>query len=136
MHWGISIDKNGNWLFIKDESLMEQKDNVAVKHDQGKPSISHIPPETLLGVMEVFGFGGKKYGKYNFRNPMDHTRALDALFRHGFSILKGEDIDPESGMPHIYHLICSAIIYDWQRLNHPDRDDRYKKPANDDRSAE
>jgi hypothetical protein len=97
------------------------------KFDQGKPAISLIPVETLLGVMDVFGMGIQKYGKHNFRAGLEHTRPLDASIRHTLSILNREDLDPESNKPHVYHAIASLVIYDWQRLHHPNLDDRYKK---------
>ena len=96
------------------------------KFDQGKPCLSLIPPETLIGVMDVFGAGVEKYGKHNFRDGLEHTRPLDASVRHTLAILARQDLDPESGRPHVYHAIASLIIYDWQRLHHPELDDRYE----------
>ena len=98
------------------------------KFDQGKPPVTLIPSETILGTAAVFGFGAGKYGRHNFRDGLQHSRCLDAAMRHLLAINAGEDIDPESGMPHIYHALCSLVMYDWQRLNHPELDDRYKKP--------
>lgn len=97
------------------------------KFDQGKPSLSLIPPETLLGVAQVFADGAVKYGKHNYKEGLEHTRPLDACLRHTLAILNNEDTDPESKRPHVYHGIASLIIYDWQRLYHPNLDDRYKK---------
>ena len=96
------------------------------KFDQGKPMISLIPVETLLGEAAVFGDGILKYGKHNFRQGLDHTRPLDAAVRHILAILNCEDLDPESGRPHVYHARASLAIYDWQRLHHPNLDDRFK----------
>lgn len=100
------------------------------KFDQGKPMLSLIPPETLLGVMQVFTDGVEKYGKHNFRAGLEHTRPLDAAIRHILAILNNEEMDPESKRPHVYHGIASLIIYDWQRLHHPKLDDRYKIHCN------
>lgn len=100
----------------------------AVKHDQGKPAFSHLPARTIEGVLKVFGFGAKKYERHNYAKGFNHTRALDAAMRHLMAIYCGEDIDPESGLPHIYHAICSLIMYDHSRRNYPELDDRMEKP--------
>jgi hypothetical protein len=98
------------------------------KFDQGKPSISNIPAEFILGVANVFNFGAQKYGRHNYRQGLAHSRCLDAAARHLLAIMNGEDIDPESGLPHVYHLGCSVAMYDWNRVHHPELDDRYKEP--------
>lgn len=106
--------------------LLEQK-TQGKKFDNGKAPITLIPSETLLGIAQVFGFGASKYGRHNFREGLAHSRCLDAAMRHLLAIVGGEDLDPESGMPHIYHAMCSLAMYDWQRLHHPELNDRYNK---------
>lgn len=97
-----------------------------IKNDAGKAPIHLIPVSTIHGMAFAFAFGGKKYGLHNFRNGLAHTRCLDAAMRHILAIVSGEDLDPESGLPHVYHAMCSLAMYDDSRLNHPELDDRYK----------
>ena len=97
-----------------------------VKHDNGKAPISLIPVEAILGEADVFAFGAKKYGKHNFRLGMEHTRVLDAALRHVLAILKGEDVDPESGKPHWAHARCCLAMYAYYQTNQVGKDDRYK----------
>lgn len=107
------------------------------KKDTGKEPISYIPSEFILGIANVFAFGAKKYSANNFRLGMAHSRVLDAASRHILAILKGEEIDPESGLPHIYHAGCSLAMYDYMRLHHPEKCDIFEinkkkeKGAND-----
>lgn len=100
--------------------------NEGVKHDSGKPSISLIPAEAIIGEAEVFDFGAKKYGRHNFRLGMDHTRVLDAAFRHLLAIMNGEDIDKESGKPHWAHARCCLAMYAYYQTNNVGTDDRFK----------
>lgn len=93
------------------------------KFDNGKPDPSLIPSEFIMGVASVFSFGASKYGKHNFRLGFEHSRALAAAIRHIYAILAGEEIDPESGLPHIYHAGCSLAMYDYMRNKHPKKND-------------
>jgi hypothetical protein len=44
------------------------------KFDNGKPPLGLIPPEALLQISEVFGFGAEKYGKHSF-----YRRRLESM---------------------------------------------------------
>lgn len=97
-----------------------------IKHDAGKAPISLIPVEAIIGEADVFGFGAKKYAKHNFRKGMDHSRVLDAAMRHLLAIVNGEDLDPESGLPHWAHARCCLAMYAFFQTNGVGVDDRYK----------
>jgi hypothetical protein len=105
---------------------MDEIKGSGKKFDQGKPMMGLIPVSFKVGMAQVFGFGGVKYGYNNFRLGMAHSKPLDAVQRHVDAILAGEEIDPESGLPHRYHAGCSLAIYDYQVLNHPDLCDLYE----------
>jgi hypothetical protein len=60
-----------------------------------------------LGMAE----GGIKYGRHNYR--VKKVRAsiyFDALQRHAWGWWEGEDIDPDSGLPHLVKLASSVSI--------------------------
>ncbi len=97
------------------------------KDDACKAPISLIPSEYINGTAAVFGFGGKKYGLHNFRSGLNHSRCLDAAMRHLLAIASGEELDPESGMPHIYHASCSLAMYDYMRNHHPALNDVFEQ---------
>jgi hypothetical protein len=100
---------------------------AGVKADSGKPMMSLIDPEFLEGLAEVLTFGAKKYAKHNWRGGIAFSRLLDAAYRHLGAINRGEDTDPESGLPHIYHLTCCVMFYSWMSKHRPDLDDRWKE---------
>lgn len=106
-----------------------QEKKQGTKADSGKPPVSLTPVEAILGEAEVFAFGAKKYGRHNFRLGFEHTRALDAALRHILAILNGEDLDPESGLPHWAHARCSLAMYAYMVTNNVGQDDRYKREA-------
>jgi hypothetical protein len=100
--------------------------STGIKADSGKPMMSLIDPEFLEGLAEVLTFGANKYDKHNWRGGIAYSRLLDAAYRHLGAINNGEDLDTESGLPHIYHLACCVMFYSWMSKHRPDLDDRYK----------
>lgn len=77
----------------------------------------HLWPETAtavgcLGLLD----GMLKYGRTNWRVAgVRFTIYLDALRRHTTALFEGEDLDPDSGLPHLSHaLACLAILVDAQ----------------------
>jgi len=97
------------------------------KKDSGKPRICLIPVEAITGCADALGFGAQKYGDYNYRGGLKHTRLMDSILRHLTSHLQNEEIDPESGLPHLSHAIAGLSMLIWMTKHRPDLDDRYKK---------
>lgn len=109
---------------------MENSKAAGVKHDQEKPILALIPPEALEEEGMVWTFGGRKYGMWNWTKGLVYTRIISAMFRHTVSIMKGEDVDPESGLLHAAHIRCCAgMLIKFQKDNRADLDDRYKEPS-------
>ncbi len=95
-----------------------------VKHDAGKPDLSHISLELVEVVARVREFGAKKYARNNWRKGFKYTRSIAAALRHIFAFNEGQDLDPESGITHIGHAICCLehLLHDIK--NNPQNDDR------------
>jgi Domain of unknown function (DUF5664) len=97
----------------------------SLKKDDNKFDPTMITLEMLELVSRVRMFGAKKYARNNFKiTGFKYTRSLAAALRHIYAFLNGEDNDPESGLSHLGHAICSLehCIYDTK--NHPENDDR------------
>lgn len=97
-----------------------------VKFDQGKPQMSLIDSRYLLGTARVLTFGASKYAPHNWRKGMSVSRLYDALQRHLVALNGGEDLDPESGLPHVYHASCCLMFIANMLETRPDLDDRFK----------
>lgn len=78
----------------------------------------HLWPTTatLMGSMALLD-GALKYGRSNYRAiGVRASIYFDALLRHLFNWFEGEDIDPDSGLPHLAHVLaCAAILVDAQQ---------------------
>ncbi len=95
-----------------------------VKHDNGKPDLSHISLLLVEEVARVREFGAKKYSRGNWLKGFKYTRSIAAALRHIFAFSSGEDLDPESGLSHIAHAVCCLehLMNDFK--NHKYNDDR------------
>ena len=97
------------------------------KHDNNKPRMDLIDPAFLEGLAEVLTFGAKKYDAHNWRSGIQYSRLIAAAYRHLGAINRGNDVDSESGLPHVYHLACCVMFLSWMMTERKDLDDRYKK---------
>ena len=103
---------------------------MAGPKSKDKAPISLVPVEAITGMAMAFKYGAEKHGKYNFRNnDITYTELIDALLRHTLAFLNGEDNDPESGLPHTYHLGANFAMLEYNRVNFPNKDDRYNKSS-------
>lgn len=96
------------------------------KYDQEKPRMDLLDSSWLEGVAQILTFGAKKYAAHNWRGGIELSRLIAAAMRHIASFNAGEDLDPESGKPHLYHASCCLMFASWMFNNRPDLDDRYK----------
>ena len=82
-----------------------------LKFDAGKLRYSLIPPEATRALAEVLSFGARNYAPNSWQTvPNAPERYLDALIRHLEAHRSGELYDPESNLPHVYHLLCNAAF--------------------------
>ena len=52
-------------------------------------------------------------GKDNWKKQMDLKKILESLQRHVAALMDGEENDPESGLPHMGHIQCNAMFYNY-----------------------
>jgi hypothetical protein len=98
---------------------------VANKFDGGKTRFELVDPLALKGLADVLEFGAKKYAVDNWRKGFPFTRIIASLERHLNAIKAGEDVDPESGLPHIDHVGCNWMFLSFFMKKMPELDDRW-----------
>ncbi len=90
-------------------------DNPKTVFGMKKPRVlSCIPKVAISWLGQVMGNGADKYGAFNWRQK-NITASIyeDAMARHMFAWAEGEDTDPDSGLPHLAHVMaCAAILLD------------------------
>lgn len=96
------------------------------KFDGGKPRMELLPTAPMMEIAKVLTFGAEKYDAHNWRGGLEQSRLIGAAYRHLSAYNEGEDIDPESGLPHLAHLGCCVMFMLEQHLKGTGIDDRYK----------
>lgn len=96
-----------------------------------------LPWEALAKVARHYGVGAQKYAAHNWRRGYEWSKSYAALMRHLTAFWSGEDIDEETGSPHmaavVFHALALLTFMDEQ----PDFDDRYKgDPSEEDAPEE
>ena len=77
-----------------------------IKHDTGKPMMSLVEPSFIRGLADVLTFGANKYEKNNWKladSAEGQDRIKDAMLRHIYKYLDGQEFDDETGFSHLYH---------------------------------
>lgn len=105
---------------------MSLETSSGVKYDSEKPRLDLIDSDFLVGLAKVLTFGAKKYAAHNWRGGISYSRLVGAAYRHLGAINTGEDNDPESGLPHVYHLACCVMFLSWMMQHRKDLDDRFR----------
>lgn len=83
------------------------KDAVGV----AKAPLSTVPANVLAEVGVAMLEGALKYGRHNYRQAGVRASVYyDALMRHIMAWWEGEDIDPDSGLPHIVKAIATLVV--------------------------
>ena len=81
----------------------------AGKFDGEKLKLSLVPPEIVPAIAEIRHYGTEKYGDPDNWKTIEPQRYWEALLRH--VLASWEDykaVDPESGMPHLWHIATNA----------------------------
>lgn len=98
-------------LVFPDDSVNHDELPKGRKDDGGKTRWSLVPRGTLKTIIKVLEHGAKKYGDNNWEQvPHARIRYYDAANRHLDSWWGGEDLDPESGLPHLAHAACCILF--------------------------
>jgi hypothetical protein len=89
---------------------------------------SLIPVKALNVIARVYHYGASKYAAHNWRKGYDWSLSYDACRRHLDAFWDGEDLDPESGLPHLAHAGFHVLTMLTFMLDprYSSKDDRYK----------
>lgn len=94
------------------------------RYNAGKPAFELVPLLALEDCARVFGYGQQKYAPWNWAKGMPWSAPLGCLLRHLSAWQRGEDNDPESGLPHLGHAMANLVMLTTYARTYPQGDDR------------
>lgn len=103
------------------EKPSNPKDSVGIK----RVPFSTVPAVPVAEIGLAMLEGALKYGRHNYRAiGVRSSVYYDATMRHLTRWWEGEDIDPDSGLPHIVKALASLIVLRDAEINGKLTDDR------------
>lgn len=99
-------------------------DEKALHFSTGKSATDQLPPEVLMAVADVYTHGAEKYGRDNWKRGTDWHEFYGSSLRHVWKWWLGEDVDADSGEPHLAHAIWNLIALMYFQMHGLGNDDR------------
>lgn len=112
------------------EMEMTDKFEEGVKLDEGKNRYDLIDAYALEELAKTYTYGVIKYEDHNWRKGMKFSRIFGAIMRHTWAFWKGEDLDKESGLPHMAHAAWGCFTLLNYSKYHKNLDDRFIEKIN------
>jgi len=85
----------------------------ALRYNTGKPKWSLVNMHSLVPMIRVLEYGALKYAPSNWQKPMKRDEVLDSMQRHLAALIDGNELDDESGLTHIGHIMANALFYSY-----------------------
>lgn len=120
------LEKSKFSLVGDDAPTLYVDEKTGGRKEQKLCRIDLIPARALQCLGRVFGWGAGKYSEHNFRKGYPWSKSIASLHRHIAAFVAGEDLDPESQLPHLAHAAWHLMALLTFMEEHPDQDDRYK----------
>jgi hypothetical protein len=102
----------------------------SLRYNTGKPQMSLLDPNFMLGMAEVMTIGLEKYGKANWQKGNYLSVPYDSAQRHLQKYWMGQTIDEESSKHHLFHAAVNLMFMYYYENNYPEMDDRNFKDGN------
>lgn len=88
-------------------------ENKSLRYNENKPHWALVDFKSIEPMVKVLEYGTLKYSRDNWKKGLDTTEILESLSRHLFALMSGEEVDSESQLPHIGHIMCNAMMYQY-----------------------
>lgn len=98
---------------------------TGARFNGNKREFHQLPLFSLEGVLKVLEYGATKYAPGNWLKGQPWSVPFDSMMRHMAKWQRGEELDPESGLPHLDHALTNLIFLSAYRDVFPEGDDRW-----------
>lgn len=109
---------------------LSSKSYSAKRFNEGKLRWNLIDWRSVEETIMVLEFGAEKYEPDNWKKGLHREEILESIQRHLVALFKGEEIDPESGLPHTAHIQCNTMFYSYHKRHNSftkERQNPFKK---------
>ena len=108
-----SADRKLDELVLLAASMRDGSGVCARIHEE----LADNPAVKLLAAVDVGTYGAAKYSPDGWLSvPDGKRRYAEAAVRHRLKELAGEELDPESGLPHAAHYLWNLLAYETLHL--------------------
>lgn len=83
---------------------------MSFKDTKGKPKLRYVPYDALVAIANVREFGIAKYKDDQGWRVVPADDFAEASLRHIHKYFNGQILDPESGLGHLEHALCSLAL--------------------------
>lgn len=101
---------------------------AGVKHDEAKVPLALLPSEALEEIAKVLSFGSRKYSDWNWAKGFKWSRLYSSTLRHLYAHMRGENLDPETGLSHLAHAGANVLFLIYHERHKVGEDDRHPRP--------
>lgn len=110
--WPVARIVAFRYKISEEPEIKSSETEQALRYNTGKPELSYVLDvmPALKDMVAVMEFGAQKYDRNNWQKGFPKEKLLDSLLRHVDAFYSGEDVDPESGLPHVGHIMCNAAF--------------------------
>lgn len=92
------------------ESSAQVSPTGSLRYNAGKLPLHLVPPSAIEAMAEVLQYGATKYSERNWEKGNYLSVPYASLMRHLLAFWSGEETDPESGLPHLNHVLMNAAM--------------------------
>lgn len=125
----ISVNDDGTvnepFQMYEDNPLRQRTVHGGVKDNRGKSRVDLLPTKPLVAAGEVMEYGARKYKPHNWRLGLNWSDTMASAMRHLLAFNDGEDLDPETGKPHLAHALCQVLFLAEYYMTGTGTDDRF-----------
>lgn len=98
------------------------------RFNSGKIPVSLVPASYTAYCTAGLAYGALKYAEHNWRRGGKWTKVYESMQRHLDAFREGEDIDAESGLPHLALAGCNLAFLTEFYDKGLGTDDRFRYP--------
>ena len=99
------------------------------KLDNGRVALELVPPEHVKNVASVLQavIDSGKYERNDWRKGdcPEWSRVMSSILRHLASFQEGDEMDPDTNLPHLWHASCQLMFLSYYVNHSLGEDDRH-----------